>query len=120
MTKPSLGMVVVLAACAPGCGTPPRIDTSSEEAAVASLKEVRESLPERMRPTFDEAVNTVVLSRYAEDELRETTGGPGRFGARALEPLNGMTAEEVLTEAQRIVAETGETGHGGESRRSPP
>jgi len=122
MTKPSLGMILVFTVWALGCSGPPRIDTSSEESATASLKRVRESLPEKMRSAFDEAVTTVVLSGYAEDELRETAAGPERFGARALEPLNGMTAEEVLTEAQRIGAETKETPHGGrgESRQTSP
>jgi hypothetical protein len=112
MMKRSLGMILVLAAWALGCGGPPRIDTSSEESATASLKQVRESLPEKMRPAFDEAVTTVVLSGYAENELRETVAGPERFGARALEPLNGMTAEEILTEARRIGAESEETRRG--------
>jgi hypothetical protein len=72
--------------------------------------------------TIDEAMTTAVLSRYAEDELRETAAGPERFDAQALEPLNGMTAEEVLTEARRIEAETKAKRGGaeGESRRSPP
>jgi hypothetical protein len=120
MTKRSLGMILGLAAWAVGCGGSPRIDTSSEEAAAVSLKQVRESLPEQMRPAFDEAVTTVVLTRYAEDMRGETAAGPGRFGARALQPLNGMTAQEVLTQAQRIVAETEKEARArGASKRSP-
>jgi hypothetical protein len=122
MTKPSLGMILGLATWVLGCHEPPRIDTSSEEAAVTSVKEVRESLPQRMRPAFDKAVRTVVLTHYGEDALRETEGGPERFGAHALEPLNGMTAAEVLTEAQRIEAETEEEqdANDGRTRRPPP
>jgi hypothetical protein len=117
MRKPLFAMILGLAAWHMGCAAPPRIDTSSEEATSVSLSEVRESLPERVRPAFDDAVKTVVLSGYAEEAERETAAGVESFGARALAPLNGMTAEEVLTEAQRIEAEAEETR--GRSRREP-
>jgi len=96
-----LSVVVLIA----GCGGPPRLDTSSEESAVASLKRVRESLPEDVRPAFDEAVTTVALDRVGASGAAEMAGGPPALGARLLRPLNGMTAAEVLTEARRIRAD---------------
>jgi hypothetical protein len=122
MVRPLVWAILWLATCALGCGAPPRLDTSSEARATASLEEVRASLPERMRPAFDEAVTTVVVDRLGEDWADEMAGGARTFGARALEPLNGMTAEEVLTEARRIVADREATGGEGqgESRRPPP
>jgi hypothetical protein len=75
-----------------------------------------------MRPAFDEAISTVVFDRLGEDVMDDLAGGPESFGARVLEPLNGMTAEEVLTEARRIAAD-GEAAEGDRpegSRRSPP
>jgi len=122
MVRRPVWAILWLATCAVGCDTPPRLDTSSEERATASLEEVRASLPERMRPAFDEAVTTVVVDRLGEDWASEMAGETQSFGARALEPLNGMTAEEVLTEARRVVAdreEVREEGQ-GESRRPPP
>jgi hypothetical protein len=121
MVRESPVALLCLAALALGCGGPPRIDTSSEQSAAASLKQLRESLPERMRPAFDEAVRTVVLSRFGEDAVGVTEAGPEAFGAAVLEPLNGMTADEVLTEAQRIIAdrEARRGARAGEPRAPP-
>jgi hypothetical protein len=112
-------LVAGLTASAVACGTTPRIDASSDERAAASLKEVRRSLPPEKRPAFDEAVTTVVSSRFGEDELRDVAAGPAGFDARALEPLNGMTAHEVLTEAGRIAAEKKEGGGEGGGAAPP-
>ena len=98
-------VVAGLAASAVACGTAPRIDTSSDERVAASLQEVRRSLPPEKQLAFDEAVATVAFSRFGKDAVPEMAAGPAGFEARALEPLNGMTAEEVLTEARRIVAD---------------
>jgi hypothetical protein len=110
MLRRSRVVVLGLVAWAVGCGTAPRIDTSSDERAAASLKEVRQSLPADMRPAFDHAVKTVVFSRLGEKPVPEMAAGPEDFAARALEPLDGMTANEVLTEARRVVAERQEKG----------
>jgi hypothetical protein len=88
-----------------GCGAP-RIDASSEQRAVASLERLRDSLPEEKRLEFDRAVLAIVRSEMDEKGLpRLEAAGPGAFDARALEPLDGMTAEEVITEARRIAAD---------------
>jgi hypothetical protein len=105
MVRQSVATIVGLAAWAVACGTAPRIDTSSDERVAASLDEVRRSLPPAKRPAFDEALATVASSRFSKDAVSEMAAGPRGFGARVLEPLNGMTADEVLTEARRIVAE---------------
>jgi len=122
MARPSLVAMLSFSAWAFGCGGPPRIDTSSEETASASLKQVRQSLPERVRPAFDQAVTTIVLDRFGEDAPGLTAGGPATFEAAMLKPLNGMTADEVMTEARRIVAE--QRANRGtaarEGRRPPP
>jgi hypothetical protein len=98
-------IVLCLVASALACASPPRIDTSSEESAAASLKRVRASLPQKVRAAFDSAVATVALSHLDEEAVKEVEGRPETFGAEVLRPLNGMTGEEVLTEAQRILAE---------------
>jgi hypothetical protein len=112
-------LVAGVAASMVACGTTPRIDTTSDERAAASLEEVRHSLPPAKRPAFDEAVMTVVSSRFGEDEIRDVAAGPPGFEARALEPLNGMTAHEVLTEAGRIAAEKKEAGGKGPRGNDP-
>jgi Family of unknown function (DUF6694) len=96
------GVIFCLAACMLACAAPPRIDTASDETTVASLKRVRDSLPEQKRASFDDAVMTVAWSRLGEDAPPPTPGKPPE--ARLLASLNGMTAEEVLTEARRIAA----------------
>jgi hypothetical protein len=122
MTKLSSAVGLCLATWSFGCGGPPRIDTASEESAAASLKEVRASLPETLRPAFDEALATLLSSGLDGDVGREMADGPREFGARVLEPLNGMTADEVLTEAQRVVAERERmrSAGPGESTTTPP
>jgi hypothetical protein len=108
MTRRALCLVLLFATWHVGCAAPPRIDTSSEARAIESLKQVRESLPADKRPDFDAAVMTVALERLGEDAPREMAGDPDTISARLLEPLNGMTAHEVLTEAQRIDARENE------------
>jgi hypothetical protein len=121
MTRRTPTLLLWLAAGAVACGTPPRIDTSSEATAAASLKRVRESLPQKKRPAFDQAVMTVALSRLGEEAPAERTAGPDTLGAELLRPLNGMTAAEVLTEARRITADSKETqSAGGGGSKAPP
>jgi hypothetical protein len=113
-------LLLCLAALGIGCGGPPRVDTSSEKSTVASLRRVRESLPEEMRPAFDQAVTTVALYRLGDNPPRHMGGRPEALGARLLRPLNGMTAHEVLTEARRIAAEAKAARAPGEGATAAP
>jgi hypothetical protein len=121
VTRRPPGVFLWLLAAAVACGTPPRIDTSSEARAAESLKRVRESLPPEKREAFDRAVMAVALSRLGEEAPAERRAGPDTLGAELLRPLNGMTAAEVLTEARRITADRNEVqGAGQGGSKAPP
>jgi hypothetical protein len=98
--------IVALAACAA-----PRLDTSSPESIQQSVKRLRESLPKDKQTKFDEAVMTVVTTKALEGGLvgLAALGAAGKkpeeLAAQFLAPLNGKTADEIIAEADRIVAE---------------
>jgi hypothetical protein len=103
-----------------GCG-PPQLDTSSDAKAVASLERLRRSLPQDKRAEFDQAVMTIVLSRLSgKRELEIEQAGPAGLDARALEPLDGMTAHEVIIEAGRIAADAARRSRSAGSPDPPP
>lgn len=119
MAQRARAVALGVAALAVACSSPPRIDTSSSAAAVASLRRVREALPPEKRAEFDAAVKAVALARLGEEaESEEAEPKPGD---RMLAPLNGMTAAEVLTEARRLrAAETEAWGAGKTDAKHAP
>jgi hypothetical protein len=109
MAQRARAVALGVAALAVACSSPPRIDTSSSAAAVASLRRVRESLPPE---------KAVALARLGDEpESGEAVSGPGD---RMLAPLNGMTAAEVLTEARRLRAAEKEARQAGSEARPAP
>jgi hypothetical protein len=103
-----------------GCG-PPQLDTSSDAKAVASLERLRQSLPEDKRAEFDQAMMTIVLSRLSgKRQLEIEQAGPAGLDALALRPLDGMTAQEVMTEARRIAADAARRSRSAGSPDPPP
>jgi len=113
MAQRARAVALGVAALAVACSSPPRIDTSSSAAAVASLRRVRESLPPEKRAEFDAAVKAIALDRLgSEPESEEAAPGSDD---RMLAPLNGMTAAEVLTEGRRLRAAEQEARRAGES-----
>jgi hypothetical protein len=118
MAQRARAVALGVAALGVACSSPPRIDTSSSAAAVASLRRVRESLPPEKRGEFDAAVKAVALARLGDEpESGEAVSGPGD---RMLAPLNGMTAAEVLTEARRLRAAEKEARQAGSEARPAP
>jgi len=89
----------------------PRLDTSSPERIQQSMKQLRESLPKDKQAQFDEAVLTVVMSKALEGGLAglaalgDAGQKPEELTAQFLAPVSGKTAEEIIAEADRIVAE---------------
>lgn len=102
MTRPRMILILALLV---GCGQP-RVDTSTDEAMEASLKEVRESLPENQRAEFDSALQTLAMSRVDFAELLSTGKAPdAEAAARDLKStLHGKTAGEIVAAADRVIA----------------
>lgn len=96
---------LALAAC-----SKPKLDTSTDEAMRRSTEEVRSSLPEEERDEFDEGLMLVMMSSLQLDSLSSASLEDVERGAEAAANeartrLNGMSADEVLREADRIKAE---------------
>lgn len=90
-----------------GCAAP-RIDTSSDETAAVSMKQVRQSLPEDRRELFDEAIMTITFSKATDDLFglaAIASASPETMKAQMLAPLDGKTGEEVIAEGNRIIEE---------------
>ncbi len=103
--KRALTAVLVLFTIS-GCQPPPRIDASSEEALKASIEEVRRALPEEKRNRFDESI--IILNFKDVDlkgKLLDKLAGRSVTDGNTKGPLHGKTADEVIAEANRILAE---------------
>ena len=85
-----------------GCGDP-TIDTSTDEAFEASLKEVRESLHPGQREAFDEAMTALTFSEMGD--LFTAAADPEAAKVRIRSRLNGKTALEIIDEGHAILVE---------------
>lgn len=92
-----------------GCSVP-RVDTSSPQRAQESFKRVRDSLAKEKQAKFDDAVTIIAMSKVLEGGFgsmiaRGSSGKPPEeMAAEALAPLNGKTGEEIITQAEQLVA----------------
>ncbi|HEX5716323.1 MAG TPA: DUF6694 family lipoprotein [Thermoanaerobaculia bacterium] len=88
-----------------GCGQP-TVDTSTDETTKASLKEVREALPENKRAELDSAVQTLAMSQLDLSEIFTTGEAPDAQDAEKnlKSMLQGKTGEEIISAADRVVA----------------
>jgi hypothetical protein len=93
----TIGLVV--GACGVG---EPRIDTTSDETASASLKQVKESLPAAERERFSNAVITILMDRDRREGTPVPGSAPDQVTTAVLKPLDGKTAKDVFAEAERI------------------
>lgn len=88
-----------------GCSDP-KIDASSDESMSQSVKAVRQSLPESKRADFDNALLILAFSLVDRNELSsEHVVGVGKLEGNARHLLNGKTGEQILAEAERVLAE---------------
>jgi hypothetical protein len=93
-----LAVLLTLVAC-----SSPKIDTSTDEAMQASVKKVREALPEADRDKFDKAMQTVALNQVDFGKL--FGGKPDAVESAAKDmkaALHGKTGAEVIAMAGKI------------------
>jgi hypothetical protein len=102
----SLICLVVAAIVLVGC-TDPTIDSSSDEAAKQSAQQIRESLPAEDRERFDKALFTVTMNAAVGDKslMEIAASDPDQLRAKALERLDGKSAEDIFRMADEIRAE---------------
>jgi hypothetical protein len=84
---PALAVFALLSACSKA---PTVIDGSSAEAFERTTEKARRDLPIKERLIFDTALNTVGGRRYADKDPEAT----------ARELFNGMTAKDVVADAE--------------------
>ena len=104
-----LSLCVLLVAC--GGALPmaaPKVDTSTQETAKASMQKVRESLPADQQAEFDKAVETLMVSQMNLGEalagvLAGKTPDQAAFDpAKLASVLNGKTGVEIIAEAKAV------------------
>lgn len=99
------GVIGVLASFMVGCSDP-KIDASTDETMKASSQKVRESLPESKRAEFDEALKLLAFSQIdMKDLFAEGMVGAGNLENKMRSTVNGKTADEVISEANKVKAE---------------
>lgn len=96
--------VLVVGTFALGCGSEPRIDTSSDEAMETSIEEVRSTLSSGEQEKFTEALQVLAFSGVTLENLfaEGLTGGAAGLQGRVKETLHGKSASEVIAAADSI------------------
>lgn len=96
-----VGLTLLVVAC-----SKPKIDTSSDASMKSSIQEVRSSLPKSEQAKFDNALKVVGLSQInMSDLLASGATDSGVVESKFKSALNGKTGEQVIAEADQIVAE---------------
>lgn len=95
-----LALAIAITAC-----SDPSIDASSEEALTSSVKRVSEKLDVDKRAKFEESMQIIALGGMDLEDVLTGRFSPQRFTDGLYASLDGMTADEVISHAERIKAE---------------
>lgn len=91
-----------------GCNDP-KIDTTSEETTKTSIQKVKESLKPEKQKEFEDSLKILMFSKINfKDILARGQNAVGGFQEDVKVLLNGKTAEQVISEANRVKAERAE------------
>jgi hypothetical protein len=92
-------MPLLLLVCLAGCGGPPRLDCSSEEALAGSIARMREALgPDRARELAG-AMTLLSLPALMRASAEAGKEAPRLSKAEVFRPFDGMSAEEIIAKA---------------------
>ncbi|SPJ32828.1 DUF6694 family lipoprotein [Kushneria phyllosphaerae] len=81
-----------------------KIDGSSQEAAKASIQDIRESLPGDEKEKFSNAIKVIYLSKFDGLNLMEIANvNSDELLNKTSNELDGLTADEVITKADSYV-----------------
>jgi hypothetical protein len=95
-------ILIAWAVLVAGCGEN-KIDSSSDEKFAISLEAVKNSLTDNKKKEFEEAVGVMAFSQIGN--IFEVAANPDRMQRKIKDKLNGKTAEEIIAEGNRIIAE---------------
>lgn len=89
----------------------PKVDGSSKEAFEASIKEVKADLNAEEAKKFDNALQVIAMSNVQGiGDVFMMVKDPDNFNNFLMTKVDGMTAKEVIEEADAIVKAKGKEG----------
>ena len=80
-----------------------KIDSSSDENLGKSIEAVKKTLSDEKRQEFEEAIQVVTMSEIGN--IFEVAANPEGMQRRMKDKLDGKTADEIIAESNRIIAE---------------
>lgn len=96
-----IAMMVIFAGC-----KDKKIDSSSDENLKKSKEVVKKSLSSEKRQEFEEAIEAIEAIAMSEiGNIFEAAANPERMQRRIKDKINGKTANEIIAEGNRIIAE---------------
>jgi hypothetical protein len=101
-TMKKLIVLIALVALVTGCGEK-KVDSSSDEKFKESIEAVKNSLSTEEKKQFEEAVQVMAFSEIGN--LFEAAANSEEMQRKIKDKLNGKTADEIIAEGNRIIAE---------------
>lgn len=96
-----LALVTIISGC-----SDPKIDATSEDTMKSSSQKVRESLSKEQQVEFDKAIETLAFSQIdIKSLLSQGAMGTNNIENKMKEALHGKTGTQIITEANRVLAE---------------
>jgi hypothetical protein len=80
-----------------------KVDSSSDESFKNTVETVKKSLDVEKKKSFDDAIQTIAMSEIGN--IFEVNADPNRIAQRIKDKLNGKTADEIIADSNRIIAE---------------
>jgi hypothetical protein len=95
-------LVIALALVLCGCDSSPRLDTSTDEAMMASIAKMNDGLSGAEREELSRSIATLVAPRLAEKSKQSGFGPDSARVSQAelLRPYDGWTARQIIAGAK--------------------
>ena len=101
--------IIVLALILAACGEP-KIDASTEESMKSSMEQIKARMTTEERAEFEKAAQVVLMTEVDFKEMMQAALRGEEFDSEQVASdmknrLDGMTAADILSEAERIKSE---------------
>lgn len=94
--------MLILVTLVAGCGDK-KVDSSTDETLKSSIEAVKSSLNEEKKKEFEDAIQALAFSEIGN--IFEAAANPDGMQRKIKDKLNGKTADEIIAEGNRIIAE---------------
>ena len=94
--------MVILTTLIVGCGDE-KVDTSTDEKFKTSIEAMKRSLSDEKKKEFEEAIQAMAFSEIGN--IFEAAANPDGMQRKIKDKLHGKTADEIISEGNRIIAE---------------